>query len=107
MLNQVFLDKLDGWPEIKTCQSKELQRFSDFLDQICEVRKARPDSLKILDFPSESMKLLSKLPMHFKIEWREIVYSHREKTGSCAYPVFDRLAYFIERKSKKVKIPEL
>ena len=41
MLNQAFLDKLDGWPQIKTNQPKELQRFSDFLTQICEIRKAR------------------------------------------------------------------
>ena len=107
ILNQAFLDKLDGWPQIKTNQPKELQRFSDFLTQICEIRKATPDSLKILDFPSESTKILSKLPMHIEIEWRDIVYSHSEKAGPCAYPSFDRLAYFIERKSKKANIPEL
>ena len=45
--------------------------------------------------------------MHFEIEWRDIVYSHREKAGPCAYPSFDRLADFIERKSKKANIPEL
>ena len=68
MLNHAFLDKLGSWPQVKANQLKELQRFSDFFTQICAVRKAAPDSLKNLDFPSESMKILSKLPMHFEIE---------------------------------------
>ena len=107
MLNQAFLDKLDGWPQIKSKQPNELRILFDFLTQSCGVCEATPDSLKILDFPSKSIKILSKLPMHFEIEWREIVYFHREKTGPCVYSSFDLLAYFIERRSKKTNIPEL
>ena len=107
VLNQAFLDKITEWPLIKSNQPKELQRFSDFLTQILEIRKASPESLKILDFPSENMKILSKLPTHFEIDWRDIVYSHRENNGTCSYPPFDRFVAFVERKSKKANIPEL
>lgn len=106
ILSQAFLNKLEDWPPIKSHQPKELQIFSDLLTQIAELRKTI-GGLQILDFPQESRKILSKLPMFFENEWREVVCSWRDKNGISAYPPFDRLVAFIERRALRANIPEL
>ena len=72
-VSQAFLDVLGDWPPIKPNQPRKLQRYSDMLVQISEIRKGSKGSLQILDFPQETKKILGKLPNYFEHEWRENV----------------------------------
>jgi len=107
IINQAFMSKLDDWPQIKVGQPKELQQFSDFLTQIMEIRKVARGSLKILDFPQETRKILAKLPFYFENEWRKAVNEWRNTHGISSYPDYDFLVAFIEQRSQQANIPEL
>ena len=106
ILCQAFLDKIEDWPIVKPNQPRELQRFSDMLMQIAELRKGI-GGLQILDFPQETKKILRKLPVYFDREWRESVCSWRDKHGLDSYPSFDDLVHFVERRATRANIPEL
>ncbi|KAK3891104.1 hypothetical protein Pcinc_004973 [Petrolisthes cinctipes] len=56
-----FRKKLENWPKVGERDGRALQRYSDFLAQIC-VAKRSYKSLEILSDEFENKKILNKLP---------------------------------------------
>ena len=70
-----FRRKLESWPRIGEGDGEALQRFSDFLAQIC-VAKQSCTSLEILSDEFENKKILDKLPAWLVNNWIEKVVDH-------------------------------
>ena len=93
MVASAYRKRLETWPKIADRDGKGLQKFSDYLRQICVAKKTYK-SLDILSDEFENRKLLSKLPAVIVNEWIEKV------VGSDPFPSFDEFAEFIASKSK-------
>lgn len=101
---QAFLDKLSSWPKIGNNQPSDLQRLSDFLVQVSEIKR-QVNSLQILDFAPESSKIVQKLPLYLQHRWRQRVLEFKCENDN--YPAFQELVQFVEKNSEEANIPEL
>ena len=93
LVSAAFRNKLDSWPKISERDGKGLQKFSDYLNQICVVKESYK-SLKILDDEFENKKILKKLPTWLVQKWIEKVVNSKE------FPTFDQFSAFISDRAK-------
>ena len=87
-----FRKKLENWPKIGERDGKALQRFSDFLSQIC-IAKQTYKSLDILSDEFENKKILNKLPVLLVNKWIEKVVNNE------SLPNFDEFSNFLKEKA--------
>ena len=102
---QAFMDKLGSWPKVGNNQPSDLQRLSDFLVQVMEVKKSI-NGLQILDFAPESTRIVQKLPVYLQHKWRERVLVWKQHNNG-AYPPFEELVRLVDRCSEEANVPEL
>ncbi|XP_077971383.1 uncharacterized protein LOC144425718 [Styela clava] len=117
VISVAFRTKLASWPKIGPNDIKGMLAFSDFLQQIVEVKKVVED-LKILDFPSELCVLIKRvLPSSLFNRWKESVYewkckfnvntSDNLKVNCPKYPPFEEFAKFILKRASVMHCPEM
>lgn len=92
LVASAFRRKLESWPRVGDHDSKALQRFSDFLAQICVAKKSYK-ALDILSDEFENKKILNKLPAWLVNKWIEKVVE------SVVMPDFDEFVGFIKEKA--------
>ena len=63
-------NRLGAWPGMKSGQSKDLMRFSDFLKQTDELG-VELKGLCIFDYAQEARKIIPKLPTYLHHKWKE------------------------------------
>ena len=68
ILSADFEKRFTNWPKIGNNDVKEIQDFSDFLQQV-GIARDHILSLKIFDFSSKLKSLVEKLPGWFKAKW--------------------------------------
>ncbi|XP_078488770.1 uncharacterized protein LOC113475227 isoform X2 [Ciona intestinalis] len=100
-----FLDKIHVWPKIPPNDPRALRVFSDFVNQVV-VAKRKFTNLNILDFPTESAKIVTRLPPHISCRWKDTVILWKTKHNG-SYPPFETLAKFITDHAERENIPEL
>ncbi|XP_078483416.1 uncharacterized protein LOC144743465 [Ciona intestinalis] len=100
-----FLDKIHVWPKIPPNDARALRVFSDFVNQVV-VAKRKFTNLNILDFPTESAKIVTRLPPHISCRWKDTVILWKTKHNG-SYPPFETLAKFITDHAERENIPEL
>ena len=104
-VSSAFMKKLNSWPKISDRNPGGLRSFADFLQQV-SVAKMSVDTLGILDFPQENVKLVMKLPFYLERKWRDEV-NKWQRCGYGSYPTFARFTDFVSCAAEKANIPEL
>ncbi|XP_078492061.1 uncharacterized protein LOC144747719 [Ciona intestinalis] len=61
IIAKAFIYKLNNWPRIHVEDSNSLQKYADFINQVAAAKR-KVHNLRILDFPQETTKILSRLP---------------------------------------------
>ncbi|XP_063959911.1 uncharacterized protein LOC135155123 [Lytechinus pictus] len=105
VVSSAFMKKLDSWPRISDRDPSGLRSFADFLQQV-SVAKETVDSLGILDYPQENVKLLRKVPFYLERKWRDEV-AKWQRCGYGSYPTFARFVDFVTSAAEVANIPEL
>ncbi|XP_071498147.1 uncharacterized protein [Diadema antillarum] len=105
IVSSAFMKKLNSWPRISDRNPGGLRSFADFLQQV-SVAKMTVDSLGILDYPQENVKLVMKLPFYLERKWRDEV-DKWQRCGYGTYPTFARFTEFVRSAAEKANIPEL
>ena len=80
--------------------------FSDFLLKALAAKKTM-QSLDVLDFAKENVKLLEKLPYSLQSKWRDQVSYWKSREGPDRYPPFTRFGAFVKEAADNACIPEL
>ncbi|XP_071477128.1 uncharacterized protein [Diadema antillarum] len=105
IVSSAFMKKLNSWPRISDRNPGGLRSFADFLQQV-SVAKMTVDSLGILDYPQENVKLVMKLPFYLERKWRDEV-DKWQRCGYGTYPTFAIFTEFVRSAAEKANIPEL
>ena len=96
-----FINKALNWPQIKPNDAKSMDDLSVFLAE-CNNAVRSIDSMRILEYPDNPRKLVSKLPFYLHDRWRNEVQQAKEK---CTPIKFSDLVSFIKREAKKLNHP--
>ena len=88
-----FRRRLEAWPKVSERDSKGLQRFSDFLNQLLVAKKSYP-ALDCLDDEFENQKMLKKLPNLLVKRWIEQVVLATD------FPSFEKFCSFLSDRAK-------
>ena len=100
------LDKrLAQWPKIGRDQSRELLRFSDFLNQVTTAMQ-KYTALRVFDSSRELVKLSTKLPGWAQNAWRKKVWKHKEEHGESSFPPFTVFADTVSTLARQATMPE-
>ena len=73
-----FINKALKWPQIKPNDAKSMDDLSVFLAE-CNNAVRSIDSMRILEYPDNLRKLVSKLPFYLHDRWRNEVQRAKEK----------------------------
>ena len=92
-----FIKKALKWPCVKPNDSKSLDELAIFLSE-CENAVRSIDSMKILEYPDNMRKIVSKLPLYMHDRWRNVVQRAKEDFMQVK---FHDLVLFIKREAKK------
>ena len=106
VVSTAFISKLDSWPKINPRDPNSIRVFSDFLLKVVAAKKTI-QSLDVLDFAKENVKLLEKLPYSLQSKWRDQVTFWKSREGPDRYPPFTRFAVFVKEAADNACIPEL
>ncbi|XP_078495461.1 uncharacterized protein LOC144750543 [Ciona intestinalis] len=106
IIAKAFIDKLNNWPRIHVEDSNSLQKYADFINQVAAAKR-KVHNLRILDFPQETTKILSRLPQVIVSRWREAVLKWKESNIASNYPPFEYLVAFLNKQAEQENIPEL
>ena len=99
VVSTAFTRKLQQWPKLAPKYSSGLRDFADFLGKI-EAIRATVSSLGVLDYPSENVHLVEKLPYFLESKWRDRIDSWRGKHGHDTFPPFTEFVKFIKNAAK-------
>ena len=88
-----YIKRALGWPAINGKDPTALDHFAIFLSE-CEYAICSMDAMKVLEYPDNLRKLVSKLPYYMHDRWRKIVYSSQEAS-------FNQLVSFVRAEAKK------
>ena len=105
VVSAAFTKRLAEWPKISDRDAAGMRSFGDFLEQVVAA-KATVDTLGILDYPQENVKMLEKLPVYLERQWREEI-DRWQTHGYGSYPPFTRFVEFVRKAADKANIPEL
>ena len=83
-----------------------MREFSDLLDKILAA-KTSISSLAVLDYATENVKLVAKIPYYMECKWRDKIEKSRANDGEVNYPSFKSFADFVRESADKANIPEL
>ncbi|XP_064624565.1 uncharacterized protein LOC135486033 [Lineus longissimus] len=98
---QAYIRKALDWPSIEADNTKALDDYSIFLKE-CENAVRSIESIKVLEYPDNSIKLVKKLPYHMHHKWRNIAYEARERKSAVK---FSDLTDYVRREAKKYNDP--
>ena len=94
IVSTAFTKRLAAWPRISDRDPAGMTTFADFLEQVVAA-KATVDTLGILDYPQENVKMLEKLPVYLERQWREEI-DRWQTHGYRSYPPFTRFVEFVK-----------
>ena len=97
--------KLTQWPKIGRGQSRDLLKFSDFLNQVTTAMR-KYLALKVFDSSREIIKLSTKLPGWAQNHWRKVVWKYKEEHGENSFPPFTVFADTVETLARQANMPE-
>ena len=106
VVSTAFINKLDSWPKVNPRDPYSIRVFSDFLLKVVAAKKTI-QSLDVLDFAKENVKLLEKLPYGLQNKWRDQVSYWKSREGPDRYPPFTRFSVFVKEAADNACIPEL
>ena len=93
LVASAFRKKLESWSKVGDRDGKALQKFADYLNQIC-IAKRSYKCLDILSDEFENKKILRKLPAWLVKKWIEVVVKADD------FPNFDEFSKFISANAK-------
>ncbi len=106
VVSTAFISKLESWPKINPRDPNSIRVFSDFLLKVVAAKKTI-QSLDVLDFAKENVKLLEKLPYSLQNKWRDQISYWKSREGPDRYPPFASFAVFVKEAADNACIPEL
>ena len=101
VIASAFVKRALDWPIILNDKPKALDNFAIFLAE-CNNAVNAIEAVRVLEYPDNIKKLVSKLPLHLHDKWRNLV----QKTRDHHQPIkFHLLAAFVREEAKKVNDP--
>ena len=96
-----YVQKALNWPIIKGDNAKALDQYAIFLGE-CECAIESIEAIKVLEYPENLKKMVSKLPYYLHDKWRNIVQECKDK-GELVK--LSKLVKFVKREAKKATDP--
>ena len=75
-LSTVYINKIQGWPEMKADESVNLKKFAMFLVK-CKVTMKSVSYMSVLNHPPHMISIVGKLPVYLQHKWREVASKAR------------------------------
>ena len=95
-----------NWPKIPPYDAAALEEFSDFLYQV-QIASQHMSGLEVLNYPSQILSLVEKLPAWFKNKWSDKVLKLQKSNGKDAFPSFKDFVQEVRYHAERTNIPQI
>ncbi|XP_041347613.1 uncharacterized protein LOC121367484 [Gigantopelta aegis] len=101
LMASAFIKRALGWPTVRADNAKALDDFSILLVE-CENTVKSIQAVKVLEYPDNIKRLVSKLPFYLHDKWRNIV-QHTARKGDTVE--FHQLVELVRDEARKANDP--